>query len=195
VSGGTPTITGATNFANPFITTNGTASAAQSFAVTGANLTTNITVTAAPGFEVTTNSGTAYGSTAIITNLSGSASGTVYIRLAATAPVGTYNSSNIVVLTSAGATSITNKSSASGNVVYAAVPGNFSGISVSGTGLTLNVTNGTPGGPWTLLESTNLLLPVVQWPTNRTGNYDGSGNLTTNILNVATNPAAFYLLK
>ena len=74
-------------------------------------------------------------------------------------------------------------------------PGNFAGISVSGTGLTVTVTNGTPNGGWTLLESTNLLLPVAQWPTNRTGNYDGSGNLTTNILNEATNPAAFYLLK
>jgi len=41
------------------------------------------------------------------------------------------------------------------------------------------------------VSGTGLMLVV----TNRTGNYDGSGNLTTNILNVATNPAAFYLLK
>ncbi len=74
-------------------------------------------------------------------------------------------------------------------------PGNFSGISLSGTGLTLSVTNGPANGVWTLLESTNLLLPVSQWWTNWTGNYDASGSLTTNILNVATNPAAFYLLK
>jgi len=39
------------------------------------------------------------------------------------------------------------------------------------------------------------LLPVSQWWTNRTGTYDGGGNLTTNIANLATNPAAFYLLK
>jgi hypothetical protein len=74
-------------------------------------------------------------------------------------------------------------------------PGNFSSISVSGSNLFLSVTNGAPGGPWVLLESTNLLLPVSQWWTNRMGTYDGSGNLTTNIVNVATNPAAFYLLK
>ena len=195
VTGGTPTITGATNFVTAFVTTNGVASAAQSFGVTGANLTAAITATAAPGFEVSTNVGTTYGPTATLPQTSGSASGTVYIRLAATAPVGTYNASNIVVLTSAGAISITNTSSVGGNQVVAAVPGKFSGISVSGTGLTLNVTNGTPNGVWTLLQSTNLLLPVAQWPTNRTGNYDGSGNLTTNILNAATNPAAFYILK
>ncbi len=83
------------------------------------------------------------------------------------------------------------------NVVAVLVkaPGSFSGISVTGTALTLTVTNGIPNGAWTLLESTNLLLPIAQWPTNRTGTYDGSGNLTTNIANLATNPAAFYLLK
>ena len=80
-------------------------------------------------------------------------------------------------------------------LVNAAAPAKFSGINVSGTGLTLSVTNGVPNGVWTLLESTNLLLPVSQWPTNRTGNYDVNGSLTTNILNAATNPQAFYLLK
>jgi hypothetical protein len=74
-------------------------------------------------------------------------------------------------------------------------PGNFSGISVTGTTLNLTVTNGPSGGVWTLLESTNLLTPVAQWPTNRTGTYDGSGNLTTNIVNAVTNPASFFLLK
>ena len=196
VSGGaTPTIIGQTNFVSAFSTTYGTASTAQTYLVRGTNLTANITNTAAPGFEVSGNGGVTYSSTAIVTNVSGNASNTIYIRLAATAAVGTYNSSNIVVLTSTGATSITNRSSASGNVVNAAAPPKFTGISVSGTGLTLVVTNGTPGGPWTLLQSTNLLLPVSQWPTNRTGNYDGLGNLTTNIANLATNRAAFYLLK
>jgi fibronectin-binding autotransporter adhesin len=71
----------------------------------------------------------------------------------------------------------------------------FGGISKSGTSLTLNVTNGTPNGPWTLLQSTNLTLPLIQWQTNRIGFYDGSGNLTTNILNTATNPLEFYILK
>lgn len=71
----------------------------------------------------------------------------------------------------------------------------FSGISVSGTALMLTVTNGTPNGVWTLLQSTNLALPLSQWATNRTGTYDGSGNLTMNILNTANNSAGYFILK
>lgn len=271
-SSGSPTITGATNFASAFSTTYGTASLAQTFAVSGTNLTAAITATAAPGFEISTNA--TYGNTLTVPQTGGIVSGVLSIRLAATAPAGTYNSSNIVVLTSAGATSITNRSSASSNVVnqasstwsytnivfaydgtahtptisfsgstglrttnyvgtgtppYANVnaptnvgtyyvsntmvadmnylgatnsqvftikaPGTFSGVNVSGTSLTLTVTNGTPGAIWILLQSTNLATPVSQWQTNCTGTYDGSGNLSTNILNITTNPLEFYLLK
>jgi hypothetical protein len=68
-------------------------------------------------------------------------------------------------------------------------------IQVSGTGLTLSATNGTPGGSWILLQSTNVALPLIQWQTNRTGTFNGSGNLSTNILNIATNTQGFYILK
>jgi hypothetical protein len=73
----------------------------------------------------------------------------------------------------------------------------ITGIQVnSGTGeLTLSATNGTPNGSWALLQSTNLALPLVQWLTNATGSFDGSGNLSTNLLNTATNKQEFYLLK
>ena len=74
-------------------------------------------------------------------------------------------------------------------------PPSFSGISVRGTAVTLNVTNGTPSGAWTLLQSTNLMLPLSQWATNRTGIYDGSGNMTANLLTTATNPVGYFLLK
>ncbi|HEV2695233.1 MAG TPA: glycoside hydrolase family 2 TIM barrel-domain containing protein [Verrucomicrobiae bacterium] len=68
-------------------------------------------------------------------------------------------------------------------------------ISLIGTGLSLSATNGTPGGSWTLLQSTNILLPLNQWQINRTGNFDGSGNLSTNIVNTATNRQEFYILQ
>jgi autotransporter-associated beta strand protein len=118
VSGGAPTIAGQTNFVTPFVTTYGTASDAQTYLVTAANLTSYITNTAAPGFEVSADGGVTYGSTAIVTNAGTNTSATVYIRLSATASAGTYNSSNIVVLTSVGAASVTNTSSAGGNIVY-----------------------------------------------------------------------------
>ena len=75
------------------------------------------------------------------------------------------------------------------------VPAKFTGISVTGTALTLTAAGGTPNGPWTLLQSTNVALPLSQWSTNKTGNYDGSGNLSIALVNAATNAREFYILK
>ncbi len=83
-----------------------------------------------------------------------------------------------------------------GNVVVPPLSPRLTGIQVSGTGgLSLTATNGTPGGPWALLQSTNITLPLSQWPTNTTGTFDGNGILSTNILNAATNRQNFYILK
>ncbi len=82
-----------------------------------------------------------------------------------------------------------------GNVVAPPSSPHITGIQVSGTGLSLSATNGTPGGPWALLQSTNLALPLNQWQINITGTFDGSGNLSTNIPNTATNKQDFYILK
>ena len=71
----------------------------------------------------------------------------------------------------------------------------IAGIGLTGTTLSISATNGTAGGSWTLLQSTNLALPLSQWQTNCTGVFDGSGNLSTNIANTATNDQQFYLLK
>ena len=70
--------------------------------------------------------------------------------------------------------------------------GRRSGVNVTDF---LDATNGTPGGPWALLQSTNLALPLNQWQINITGTFDGSGNLSTNIPNTATNKQDFYILK
>ncbi|AWA30059.1 hypothetical protein HYN48_08185 [Flavobacterium magnum] len=113
-----PTIVGAAT-ATAFTTTYGTASTAQTFAVSGGGLTANITATAPTGFEVA-NDGVTYGPTATFTQTAGNASGTLSVRLAANAAVtGTYNSQNIV-LSSTGATSVNITTAASGNTVNAA---------------------------------------------------------------------------
>jgi hypothetical protein len=70
----------------------------------------------------------------------------------------------------------------------------FTSISVNGTALTLKAVNGTAGGQFVLLCSTNVNGP---WTAKLTGNYDGNGNLnltTTNIINPAV-PQQFYMLK
>ncbi len=110
-----PVITGAAT-ATAFTTTYGTASAAQTFSVSGANLTANITATAPTGFEVASD-GVNYGATATFTQSGGNASGTLSVRLKASAVVGgTYNSQNIV-LSSTGASSVNIVTAASGNIV------------------------------------------------------------------------------
>jgi hypothetical protein len=75
------------------------------------------------------------------------------------------------------------------------VPPKFTGMGVSGTTLTLTAAGGSPYGPWTLLQSTNVALPLSQWTTNTTGSYDGSGNLSIPLVNAATNAQKFYRLK
>ena len=133
----TPTITITGNAtAAAFTTTYGTASANQSFSVGGSGLTTNLTATAPTGFEVSSD-GTTYAGTANFTQSGGSASGTLRVRLAASATVsGTYNAQNIV-LSSTNATSVNIATASSGNTVSKATP------SLSITSATSAVANGT----------------------------------------------------
>src|SRR6185369_17099217 len=68
-------------------------------------------------------------------------------------------------------------------------------VSISGTTLSISATNGQINAPWTLLQSTNIALPLALWQTNRAGTFDGNGNFSTNIANVVTNNGLFYILK
>ena len=112
-----PTITG-TATATAFTTMYGTASTAQTFTVSGSNLTANLVATAPTGFEVANGAG-AYGATATFTQTSGTASGTLNVRLAATAAVtGSYNAQTIS-LTSTSATTKYITTATTGNVVTA----------------------------------------------------------------------------
>ena len=69
-------------------------------------------------------------------------------------------------------------------------------IGISGPTLHIQGINGSHGGQYVLLGSTNVALPLNQWTPILTNNYalDGSFNLTTNVVNPAT-PKAFYMLK
>ncbi|MFY7817415.1 MAG: beta strand repeat-containing protein [Akkermansiaceae bacterium] len=112
-----PAITGIAT-ASAFSTTYGTPSAAQTFSVSGVNLTTDLVASAPTGFEVSAD-GVSYGSTVAFPQTAGSASGSLRIRLAANAAVtGTYNAQNIS-LSSSGANTVNITTAASGNVVSA----------------------------------------------------------------------------
>lgn len=103
---GTPGITATGSFA-AVTTTYGTASAASATTatVTGGSLTADITATAPAGFQVSSD-GTTYGATATFTQTDGFANGTLYLRLAADAAAGAYNS-QVVTLSSTGASNQT----------------------------------------------------------------------------------------
>ncbi|MFM8497827.1 MAG: YDG domain-containing protein, partial [Planctomycetia bacterium] len=111
-----PAIGGAAT-TSAFATTYGTASATQAFAVSGSNLAADIVATAPAGFEVSSD-GVSFGGTATFAATGGSASGSLRLRLAATAPAGVYNAQS-VVLSSTGATSVNITTAATGNSVGA----------------------------------------------------------------------------
>jgi hypothetical protein len=71
----------------------------------------------------------------------------------------------------------------------------ITGIELNGATLSVSATNGMAGGSWILLQSSDLTLPLNQWQTNSTGNFDGSGHMSTNIINPATNSQEFYIFK
>ena len=64
----------------------------------------------------------------------------------------------------------------------------------SGT-ITLNAMNGTPGGPVTVLTTTNLALPVSSWTTVTTSAFDGNGNLNLPITVDPTLRQSYFLLQ
>lgn len=135
--GGTPTIT-TSGTLSALSTTYGTVSATTSFMVSGASMTAGILVTAPTGFEVSQSSGGGFGGTTTVGSVGMIGSTIVYVRLAASAPVGTYNSHNIV-LSSTGATAVNVTSAASGNSVSAPSPV----ITLADTLSAVNTTYGT----------------------------------------------------
>ena len=83
------TITTSVASLTAFSTCTGTASAEQSFTVSGTSLTGNVTVTAPTGYQVSLTSGSGFANSVVIT-ASGTLSATpVYVRLTSTANAGT----------------------------------------------------------------------------------------------------------
>jgi hypothetical protein len=66
---------------------------------------------------------------------------------------------------------------------------------VGGTNLVFHGTNGTAGGPYSVLSSTNVATPLTNWTVVTSGSFDGSGNFT--VTNVISNgvPRKFFILQ
>jgi len=88
VSASAPAMTLSKSSLTGFTSVSGTASASQSYTVSGSNLTSNVVVTAPAGYEVSLDNSTFGGSKTLVPT-SGSLSGvTVYVRLSASAATG-----------------------------------------------------------------------------------------------------------
>jgi len=82
-----------------------------------------------------------------------------------------------------------------GDLVFTTLaPPAISGLTHSGTNLIFTVTNGAPGGGWTLLTTTNITVPA-NWSTNRSGTFDGLGKVTLTNGVIATEPRRFFTIR
>ena len=170
--GTTPTII-TTGTLTPFSATAGTASAAQTFAVTGSNLTAGVTVTAPGGFEVSQN-GTDYASGQTLIQSGGTLdSKTISVRIAAVAAQG--SPSGNVTLASTGAT--TANVAVSGTVTAAGAP-SVTVSPTSATGLTNYVGQVSASTNYTV-TGTNLVSNLVV-------------TASTNAIEVSTNSATGF---
>jgi fibronectin-binding autotransporter adhesin len=92
----------------------------------------------------------------------------------------------------------TNSLTVNGTITVAVpAPLSFNGITTSGNSIVLNATGGTPGGPVTILSSTSLTLPLSQWTTVNSGNFDGNGNFSYTVSGALSSgqPQQFFMLQ
>ncbi len=126
----------------------------QTFTVSGANLTANVTLTAPTDYQLSTTSGTGFVSSLNLTQSGGSLSGqpvTIYVRLKAGLSVGTYNSENIT----ASSTGATNQSvTCNGSVSTLPV---ITLSTASLTGFTYVVGNGPSANQSFTISASNLV--------------------------------------
>lgn len=149
---GVPNITLSTTGLNTMTTITGTASATQTYTVSGSNLTSNIVITPPANFEVSTN-GTTYSASVSLTPTSGSVgTTTIYARVKAAAPSGIY-SGNISHTT----TGIATKNIGVAATVIASKPTTqataVTFTSVTSTTFSVNWTNGNGASHLVLIKS------------------------------------------
>jgi hypothetical protein len=151
---GVPNISLSTNSLNPISTITGTASASQTYTVSGSNLTANIDITPPANFEVSTN-GTTYFNSVSLTQVSGTVnSTTIHIRVKASASPGIYSGS-----IDHSTTGVATKTVAVAATVLASKPtiqaAAVTFTSVTSTTFTVNWTNGNGASHLVLIKSGN----------------------------------------
>jgi len=150
-------------------------SSEESFNISGLNLTQDVTVTAPTSFEVSTVTGGSFGPTATLAQTDGTASGTIYVRLAAGLAVNTYTGNAIA--SSMGATDATTPLT---GIVSAATPQ----FSVFGSPSALNYALGSGPSSEELISVEGLFLTndlTITAPTNFEVSLTSGGTFTSSV--------------
>jgi len=183
-----PSITPSVSTLTGFATTAGTASAVQTFTVTGANLSADVTVTAPTGFEVASDGATFAGSK-ILTQSAGAVSGTISVRIAASTAQGALASANVTLVSGATSANV----AVSGTVTAAGTPSVTVSPS-SATGLTNYVGQVSASTNYTVTGTnlvSNLLVSAstnaIEVSTNSSTGYTNSFSLAPSVDGTLTN--------
>ena len=148
---------------------------------------------------VSTLSTITYGGTLVVTNIGAALQANDTFTLFSGASLSGGSFGDIVFPTlPTGQTWNTNNLGLNGTIsVVAATPLSFGSVTVSGNDLVLKAAGGAPGGSVSVLTSTNISLPLAQWSTVTTGNFDGSGNFNYTVSEALSSglPRQFYILQ
>ena len=182
----------------------GTASASQTFTVTGSGLTNNIIITSPTGYEIATTSGGTYSSSITLTQSSGSVTNTsIFVRITAaatSAPTGTIS----ITSTGAIAQSISIPAStvnALPTIRIGSNPYNLSGpigsttLTGSAYPATSNtwVSSNTAVGTITGTGSTNGVVTGLKSGITKITNTDNNGCVTSSLFRVGTGKVLWYV--
>ena len=120
-----------------------------------------------------------YGGSLTVTNLGPTAlaAGDTFQLFSATAYAGSFGSLTLPPLPSG--LGWTNKLLVDGSIAVVAIsPPGFSAVSLSGTNLILAGTNGPPNANYSVLAATNVALPLSNWLSIATNQFDSSGGFS-----------------
>ena len=141
--------------------------------------------------QITGLSSVTYAGSLLVSNAGGALTvGTVYKLFNATNS--SANFSSVTLVTGGSATF----DPATGNLTITAVPVfKINPPVVSGGNLILTGAGGAPGSSYTLLSSTNVAMPLINWSTNTTGVLNGSGGFSNAIPVNPAQSAEFFRVR
>lgn len=177
---GVPNVVLSTNGLNSMTTITGTASAAQTYTVSGSNLTANVVITPPVNFEVSTNGTTYFASLSLTPSTGNISATTIYARVKAAALSGIYSGTINHTTTGVATKTITVTATViASKPTTQATAVNFT--SVTSTTFTVNWTNGNGANHLVLIKSGNAVNsnPVDGTSYTAVNAYEGGSEIGT----------------